>query len=175
MTQTVPDNAPSARIDWSKQILGLVTWLAISFIAAALGSIASINAKAFYGQLVLPNWAPPAWIFGPVWTVLYLLMGIAAWLVWRAYGFRAARRELVLFLLQLALNALWSWLFFAWHLGSLSFFEILFLWAMIFATTVGFWRLQPLAGALLLPYLLWVSFASLLNYTIWQLNLQTLG
>ena len=175
MTRSLPDNAPPTRIDWSIQVIGLVVWLAISFIAAAIGSVASINAKEFYGQLVLPSWAPPAWIFGPVWTVLYLLMGIAAWIVWRAHGFRTARYELVLFLLQLALNALWSWLFFAWHLGSLSFVEILFLWATILATTVAFWRRVPLAGALLLPYLLWVSFASILNYTIWQLNPQTLG
>lgn len=97
-----------ARVPISKQILGLVGWLVITFIAAAIGGAASINASSFYMQLVLPEWAPPPSLFGPVWTVLYTLMGFAAWLVWRVGGFRAARGALTLFLIQLALNALWN-------------------------------------------------------------------
>ncbi len=158
-----------------KQIVGLIAWLIVSFIAAAIGAAASIQAGAFYTQLLRPDWAPPPTIFGPVWTVLYVLMGIAAWLVWRVGGFRAAKSALTLFLVQLAVNALWSWLFFGWHRGALAFADVLLLWALILATLISFWRIRPLAGALLVPYLLWVSFASALNYAVWQLNPQVLG
>lgn len=159
----------------SKQIVGFVAWLAASFIAAAIGGAASIQAGPFYTQLIRPDWAPPPALFGPVWTILYMLMGIAAWLVWRVGGYRAARLALTLFLLQLALNALWSWLFFGWHLGGLAFADIVLLWALIIATLVAFWRVKPLAGALLIPYLAWVTFAAALNYAVWQLNPQVLG
>lgn len=158
-----------------KQILGLVGWLVVSFIAAGIGAAASVQAGPFYAQLVRPEWAPPGWVFGPVWTALYVLMGVAAWLVWRVGGFRAAKLALALFLVQLALNALWSWLFFGWHRGALAFADILLLWVMIVATVIAFWRIKPMAGALLVPYLLWVSFASALNYSVWQLNPQVLG
>ena len=158
-----------------KQILGLIGWLVISFAAAAVGAVASIQARSFYSQLAQPAWAPPPWLFGPVWTVLYALIAIAAWLVWRSGGFRTNRIALAFFWGQLLLNALWSWLFFAWHLGALAFADIVFLWVLIVATLVSFWRVRPLAGALFIPYLLWVSFASALNYSLWQLNPQVLG
>ena len=157
-----------------KQIVGLVAWLIVSFIAAAIGGAASIQAGPFHTQLVRPDWAPSPTIFGPVWTVLYVLMGIAAWLVWRVGGFGAAKFALTLFLVQLAPNALWSWLFFGWHRGAFAFADILLLWALIVATLIFFWRIRPFAGALLVPYLLWVSFASALNYSVWQLNPQVL-
>lgn len=157
------------------QLVGLVAWLIGSFIAAGIGGAASSQAGPFYTQLVRPEWAPPSSVFGPVWTVLYTLMGVAAWLVWRVAGFRAVKTALVLFLVQLALNSLWSWLFFAWHRGALAFADILLLWALIVATLIAFWRIRPLAGALLVPYLAWVSFASALNYSVWQLNSQILG
>jgi tryptophan-rich sensory protein len=159
----------------AKQIAGLIGWLAVSFIASAIGAVASLQASSFYNQLVRPEWAPPPSVFGPVWTVLYALMGIAAWLVWRVGGFRAARVALMLFLVQLVLNALWSWLFFAWHQGGLAFADILLLWSLILATLIAFWRIRPWAGALLAPYLLWVTFAAFLNYSVWQLNPQSLG
>jgi tryptophan-rich sensory protein len=158
-----------------KQFAGLAAWLIASFIAAGIGGAASVKASTFYAQLVRPEWAPPSWVFGPVWTVLYALMGIAAWLVWRVAGFRAAKTALTLFLVQLALNALWSWLFFGWHRGVLAFADIVLLWALILATIVAFWRIKPLAGVLLVPYLLWVSFAIALNYSVWQLNSAHLG
>lgn len=158
-----------------KQIIGFVAWLAVSFTAAAVGSAASIQAGPFYTQLIRPEWAPPPGLFGPVWTILYTLIGIAAWLVWRVGGFRAARTALTLFLVQLAVNALWSWLFFGWQRGGLAFADIILLWALIVATLVSFWRIRPLASALLIPYLLWVSFASALNYSVWRLNPQILG
>ncbi len=159
----------------SKQILGLAGWLVITFVAAAIGGAASVNAGSFYAQLVLPAWAPPAWVFGPVWTVLYVMIGIGAWLVWRVDGYRSARRALTLFLAQLALNSLWSWLFFGWHRGALAFADILLLWVLIVATLIAFFRVRALAGWLLVPYLLWVSFASALNFAVWQLNPGSLG
>lgn len=157
------------------QIAGLIGWLAISFIASAIGAVASLQAGPFYMQLVRPDWAPPPSIFGPVWTALYALMGIAAWLVWRADGFRPAKVALTLFLIQLTLNASWSWLFFGWRQGALAFLDILLLWLLIAATLAAFWRIRPVAGVLLVPYLLWVGFASVLNYSIWRLNPRILG
>jgi len=158
-----------------RQSLGLLSWLVVCFIAAAIGGAASINAGAFYTELVQPPWAPPGSWFGPVWSVLYLLMGISAWLVWRRGGFAQQRVPLALFLVQLAFNALWTWLFFGWQQGALAFIEILLLWCLILATLIAFWRVRALAAVLLVPYLLWVSFAAALNYSIWQLNPQILG
>ena len=152
------------------QTLGLLIWLLITAAAAALGSIASVQAAEFYRQLMRPDWAPPGWLFGPVWALLYVLMAVAAWLVWREREAKATRLALSLYVVQLAANALWSWLFFAWHRGFLAFADIVLLWTLILATLVTFWRIRPLAGALLVPYLLWVSFAAALNLRIWQLN-----
>lgn len=154
-----------------KSLKGLVAWIAVTFAAAAIGSIASLEAGSFYGQLARPGWAPPASVFGPVWTVLYALMAVAAWWTWKAAGsFAAARAPLSAYLVQLALNALWSWLFFAWHLGGAAFADIVLLWLMLLVTIVGFWRTSALAGALMLPYLAWVTFAAFLNLSTWQLN-----
>ena len=152
------------------QAIGLLAWLAVAFAAAALGAIASIDAGAFYAQLARPAWAPPASVFGPVWSVLYLLMGIAAWLVWREQGAKGLTVALVLFLVQLGANALWSWLFFAWRYGAFAFADILILLALIVATVAAFWRIRRLASILLFPYLAWVSFASVLTWAIWQGN-----
>jgi benzodiazapine receptor len=149
-------------------LIGLAAWVLVSFVAAAVGGLAS--APSFYEQLQQPSWAPPPWLFGPVWSVLYLLMGIAAWLVWRVWGFRASRVALSLFLIQLAANSLWTWLFFGWQRGQLAFIEIVVLWALIVATIVAFWRVRPLAGVLLIPYLAWVSYATVLTYAMWQRN-----
>ncbi|HWQ10300.1 MAG TPA: TspO/MBR family protein, partial [Holophaga sp.] len=137
----------------SRQILGLAAWLGITCAAASIGALASAGSGGFYRSLLRPAWAPPAALFGPVWTVLYLLMGIAAWLIWRDFGFRGSRAALWLFLVQLALNALWTWLFFHWRLGALAFAEILLLGLAVLATLASFWRLRPIAGALLIPYL----------------------
>ncbi|HTT03961.1 MAG TPA: TspO/MBR family protein [Steroidobacteraceae bacterium] len=158
-----------------KQIAGLGAWLIVVFIAAGFGAAASVDAGPFYTRLDRPGWAPPPSIFGPVWGILYVLMGIAAWWIWRSGGVRTARYALSLFLAQLALNALWSWLFFGWHRGALALADILALWVLIVATLIAFWRIRPLPGALLIPYLLWVSFACVLNYSVWQLNPQVLG
>lgn len=159
----------------SKQILGLAGWLCICFAAAALGAVASAQAGTFYQSLVRPDWAPPGWLFGPVWTVLYVLMALSAWLIWRESGFRKSGATLYLFLFQLSVNALWTWLFFVWHQGGLAFAEILLLWFLILVTARLFWRRSRGAGVLLLPYLAWVSFASVLTWALWRGNLHILG
>lgn len=152
------------------QAIGLLAWLAVAFAAAGIGAVASVDAGSFYAQLVTPSWAPPASVFGPVWTFLYLLMGIAAWLVWREQGARNRTRALTLFLVQLGANALWSWLFFAWRNGALAFVDVLILLALIVATVVAFWRIRRLAAMLLFPYLAWVIFAAALTWVVWQSN-----
>src|SRR5476649_2879748 len=134
-------------------IPSLIGWLLLTAIAAALGALASARAATFYAQLERPAWAPPAWLFGPVWSVLYLLLYAG----------------------QLALNALWSCLFFAWHLGAPACACIVVLWLMIAATVVLFGRRERLAAILLWPYLAWVSFAGLLCLSIWQRNPVLLG
>jgi len=166
--------SPLAHFSVLKQSFGLVGWLVVSFITAGIGGAASIHAADFYGQLVQPSWAPPAWLFGPVWSVLFFLMGVAAWLVWREHGLRGAGVALKLYAVQLVANALWTWLFFAWHYGSLALVDIAVLWLLIAATIVAFWRLHRVAAILLVPYLAWVSFAAALNFTLWHLNLAVL-
>ena len=153
---------------FSSQLAGLVGWLLLAFAAAAVGAAASIHAASFYAQLNKPAWAPPAGVFGPVWTVLYALMGVAAWLVWRSPG--ATRNALVLFCAQLAANALWSWLFFGWHRGALATAEVALLLVLVAWTAIAFARISRLAGLLLVPYVLWVAFASLLTWAVWQAN-----
>ena len=158
-----------------KQALGLAGWLADTFSAGAVGAIASASAAAFYGQLARPFWAPPSWLFGPVWSLLYLLMGIAAWLVWREHGFRGAASALRLFAAQLLANALWTWIFFVWQQGALSLAGSVVLWALIACTLAAFWRRQRLAALLLVPYLAWVGFATALTAALWRLNPVLLG
>ncbi len=150
------------------QWVGLLGWLLVAFAAAAVGAIGSVDAASFYAELSKPSWAPPGWVFGPVWSTLYSLMGVSAWLVWRSAG--SKKLALTLFGAQLAANALWSWLFFAWHRGALAAVEVLILLALIVCATAAFWRSSRVAAALLVPYLLWVSFASLLTWSVWQRN-----
>ena len=155
----------------SKQAIGLVVILAICFSAAAVGSVATApNIPTWYAALAKPSWNPPNWLFGPVWTMLYVCMSVAAWLVWRQGGLRQAHRPLSLFAVQLVLNAAWSWLFFGFQMPGVAFVEVLVLLAAIAATTVAFWSRSKAAGMLMLPYLGWVAFASVLNFTIWRLN-----
>jgi tryptophan-rich sensory protein len=167
--------APMTPLSLQKQALGLAAWLAVTFLAGATGALASVRAAAFYGQLVQPSWAPPAWLFGPVWSALYVMMGIAAWLVWRAHGWPGAATALRLFVAQLIANALWTWVFFDWRLGALAMAEIAVLWALIAGAIVAFWRLHRVAALMLLPYLGWVSFASALTFSLWRGNLGVLG
>jgi len=156
-------------------ILGLIAWLLLVFAISAIGAFASISASDFYQEITRPSWAPPGWLFGPVWSTLYAMMGVSAWLVWRDRGFSGASDALVVFFSQLAINALWSWLFFVWRLGGIAFAEILLLWLLIATTIFLFWRINKIAAALLIPYLAWVSFAAALNFSVWQLNPQMLS
>lgn len=167
--------AGEARRALSTQAWGLAASFALCFAAAALGGAASIEAGSFYAGLQRPDWAPPGWLFGPVWTTLYALMAFAAWWVWRSDQSALMRRALVLFVIQLVVNALWSWLFFVWHLGGWAFLDTLVLAALVGTTMGMFWRIRPLAGVLLLPYLVWVCFAAALNFAVWTLNPGALG
>lgn len=159
----------------STQVAGLAGWIALSVVAGAVGAFASADAGSFYEQLQRPTWAPPAWLFGPVWSALYLMMGVAAWLVWRESADADTGPALVLYVAQLAANSLWTWLFFAWRQGAWAFAEILVLLVMIVATMFAFWRVRPVASLLLLPYLIWVAFASGLTYATWRANPGLLG
>jgi translocator protein len=152
------------------QSLALIASLAIAFTAAAIGAFASINAATFYAQLTRPTWAPPAAAFGPVWSILYTLMAIAAWLVWRHQGSKPVAAALTLFIAQLAANALWSWLFFAWREGAWAFVDVLLLLALIVATIAAFRKVSHAAAWLMLPYLAWVGLASALTWSVWQAN-----
>ena len=152
----------------SHPLRSLLGWLLLVGAAAALGSLGSRDAPAFYAQLSLPAWAPPAGWFGPVWTALYAMMAVAAWLVWRSLLPR--RGALALFGLQLAANVLWSWVFFAWRSGEWALADILALDLLVVATMAAFWRVRPAAAALLLPYLAWILFATALTFAAWRMN-----
>lgn len=157
-----------------KQAAGLVVCMLAVFMVAFAGALASSGAGSFYEQLELPAWSPPGWLFGPVWTVLYILIGLSAWLVWREGGFRVHAGPLKLFILQLAANGLWPWLFFTWHQGALAFGEILLLLVLVAATVIAFLRVRLLAGIILFPYLAWVLFAVALAFSAWRLNPEVL-
>lgn len=150
------------------RVLALVVWLLVTFAAALPGSL--YMPGDWYASLNKPSWNPPGWIFGPVWTALYTMMAVAAWLVWQKGGLAAQRRPLLIYIAQLALNAAWTPLFFGLHRPDLAFVDILLVWLGIIATMAAFWRVHRTAAMLLAPYLAWVSFASALNYTIWKLN-----
>ncbi len=155
----------------ARQAVGLAAWIALCLGAAALGAIAtSPEIPGWYRALVKPSWNPPAWVFGPVWTALYVMMGVAAWLVWRPGGFRAAAAPLMLFGVQLGLNVAWSWVFFGLRQPGWAVVDILLLWVAIAATMGAFFARHRAAGWLLAPYLAWVTFAAGLNIAIWRLN-----
>ncbi len=150
--------------------LGLAGWLLLTLAIGYVGSLASRQASSFYGALVRPAWAPPSSWFGPVWTALYVLMAVAAWLVWLRRGRPGARLALGLFLAQLVPNVLWSWIFFQAQRGGLALLDLALMWALLLATIVMFARVRPLAASLLVPYLAWVTYAGALNLAVWRLN-----
>jgi tryptophan-rich sensory protein len=151
-----------------RRLLALAGWVLLCFAAASLGGL--FGPGEWYGALKKPSWNPPGWIFGPVWSALYTMMALAAWLVWRQGGWVQERRPLLIFLAQLALNALWTPLFFGWQWPGVAFVEIVLLWLAIAATLAAFYRVSRVAAWLLVPYLAWVSFAAVLNFTLWRLN-----
>ena len=152
------------------QALALAATLAACFAAAWVASTFTTPAVrgGWYAGLAKPAWTPPPRVFGPVWSLLYLSMGVAAWLVWRERGLQSA--PLALFALQLALNALWSAVFFGARRPGLAFAEIVLLWGAVLATAVSFRPASSAAALLLLPYLLWVTFAAALNFSVWRKN-----
>ncbi|MFN3159119.1 MAG: TspO/MBR family protein [Rubinisphaera brasiliensis] len=152
--------------------IGLVVFIAVCLAAGGLGAIATTpEIDGWYRTIEKPTWTPPGYLFGPVWTTLYIMMAIAAWLIWRKAGTKAAAFPLTLFGVQLMLNVAWSWIFFGLHQPGWAVADIILLWFAITATTVVFFQKKRAAGLLMVPYLAWVSFAGVLNFAIWQLNL----
>jgi tryptophan-rich sensory protein len=154
----------NARWHWP----ALFVSLAVVAAVAIVGSQASVSSPEYYRELVRPSWAPPAWVFAPVWTVLYLMMAVAAWLVWRSQPRPSS--AMVWYGVQLVLNGLWTWIFFYWRRPDLALAEILLLWAAIAMTIRAFQRIERRAARLLLPYLAWVTFATALTAAIWRSN-----
>lgn len=152
-------------------VAGLIGFVLICVVAAAVGGKATVaSVRAWYPTLRKPSWNPPARLFGPVWSVLYLMMAVAAWLVWRTRDVTDVRFEMGLFGVQLGLNVLWSILFFGLRRPGLALVDIVLLWVAIAATTVAFWPHDPTGALLLVPYFAWVSFAAVLNLSIYRLN-----
>lgn len=163
--------APIARRSAGQQAVALVVVVLICFAASAIGGLFTASSVgSWYAELARPSWNPPSWVFGPVWTLLYAMMAVAAWLVWRAPANPWRQRALAIFGVQLALNALWSVLFFGLRSPGAALIEIIALVVAIAATIWAFARHSRLAAALLGPYLAWVGFASVLNAAIWRLN-----
>ena len=148
--------------------LVLAGWLLLTFCAPVLGVFGMPG--EWYEGLAKPSWNPPPWVFGPVWSLLYVMMAVAAWLVWRRGGWRLRRKPLGLYLIQLVLNAAWTPVFFGLHQPGWALLVILLLLAAVAATMLAFFRTDKAAGFLFVPYLLWVGFASFLNFTLWWLN-----
>lgn len=155
----------------ARQAITLAVAVGICLGAGAIGSILTTPAiGTWYATLRKPPWTPPNWLFGPVWTALYLCMAVAAWWVWRQVGFTPARLPLTLFAVQLALNVAWSGIFFALRSPRAAFLEVVVLWLLILWTTVAFWPVSRMAGWLMVPYLAWVTYATALNAAIWKMN-----
>lgn len=155
--------------------ISLAAWIAGTSLAAISGAVTAQAAQKFYGELDKARWAPPPWLFGPAWSVLYVMMAVAAWRVWREYGFDGARGELILYGVQLALNAAWSWFFFVRRSGRLATIEVSLLLTAVVATMVAFWLRDAVAGLLFVPYVMWVSFATALTVSVWSRNPALLG
>ena len=152
-------------------LAALVFWVGLCVLVGVIsGLLTRRDISGWYAGLKKPSFNPPNWTFGPVWTALYILMGVAVWMVWRQPTSQSRSYALVWFAIQLGLNFLWSMIFFRWHAIAGALGELGFLWLAILATIVLFWEVRPLAGELMLPYLAWVSFASVLNLGILRLN-----
>ena len=158
-------------LPFRRQALGLIVSIIVCLGVAGLGGLVT-DPRVFdwYAQLAKPKWTPPDWVFGPVWTVLYICMAVSVWLIWRQGGSATAKVPMALFVAQLVLNSLWSILFFGFQQPGIAAIEIVLMWAAILTTIVAFWNRSTSASLLLVPYLAWVTFAVLLNWTIWQMN-----
>lgn len=152
----------------AKKAAEILVWVLICILAGIFG--AQFDPGNWYDLLQKPAWTPPNWIFPVVWPILYVMMGISAWFVWRLERTSLTQPAFIWFFLQLLLNALWSWLFFGMNLIGTALAEILLLWIAVVFTIFLFWDKSRVAGLLLIPYLLWMTYASALNMAIWQLN-----
>jgi len=154
-----------------RQLTGLVVFVAICFAVAGIATAFTTPAiPSWYAGLRKPSWTPPNWVFGPVWSFLYLAMAVAAWLVWRELGLSGGAVPLTIFGIQLALNLAWCVIFFSLHLPGPAFVEIVVLLLAIAATIAAFWQVSAAAGVLLLPYIAWVGYAAALNFGVWRMN-----
>jgi tryptophan-rich sensory protein len=154
-----------------RQAIALAVSVGICLGAAGIGSLLTTpSLRPWYATLRKPPWTPPNWLFGPVWTALYLGIAMAAWLVWRQAGFSPARLPLTFFVIQLALNVAWSGIFFRLRLPGAAFLEVALLWLFILLTAIAFWPVSRTASWLLVPYLSWVTYAAALNAAIWRMN-----
>lgn len=154
------------------KFLPLIFAIVIAQLAGAIGSIFTFSAiPTWYPTLIKPIFNPPNWIFGPVWTTLYTLMGISSYLIWKkGIKNQEVKTALIVYAIHLVLNALWSILFFGLKRLDFAFFEITILWSFIIFIFYLFKKINKTAGLLLIPYFIWVSFASILNYSLWILN-----
>ena len=154
-----------------RDVLIFIGFLVAAFAVAGVGGLATApGVRDWYPTLSKPSWTPPAWLFGPVWSTLYLCIAIAGFLAWRQRAGGGTNWAMCLFAIQLALNAAWSWIFFYLRQPGWGFVEIVLLWLAILATTVAFFRTSAWSGLLFTPYLMWVTFAAALNLAIWRLN-----
>jgi benzodiazapine receptor len=172
MSASLPVDPPiTATSNLSWQVVGLVGWILLCFAAMSFGGWAtSSSVSSWYPTLVKPSYNPPSYLFGIVWPILYLLMAIAAWLCWRQGGWSLQAFPLTLFLIQLLVNALWSYLFFGLRSPILGLVGIVHLDGLVAVTVIRFATVRPLAGVLLIPYLAWILFATAVNAGIWYLN-----
>ena len=155
----------------TRNLLVLAAFLLAVYAVSALGALSTTPAiGGWYTTIQKPAWTPPSWLFGPVWTILYTMMAVAAWLVWRRHETTRCQGALSAFAVQLFLNALWSPIFFSLHRIDLAALDIIALWLAIVVTIVLFVRIRPLAGWLLVPYLIWCTYAGALNIALWRLN-----
>jgi tryptophan-rich sensory protein len=149
-------------------LLGLLGWVILTFGVAYVSS--QFEPGQWYEAISKPSWTPPGWVFGPVWSLLYLAMSVSAWLVWRKRSHRAVTLPLGFYLAQLIVNGLWSWFFFGRQMIGVALVDLLLLVLLVAVTLVLFFRVDRRAGVLLVPYQLWICFAAALNYQIWRLN-----
>jgi tryptophan-rich sensory protein len=154
-----------------KGVAKLIVSIAVPLIVGFTASLFTITGvKSWYQSIRKPTWNPPDWVFAPVWTTLYVLMGIALFLIWRSQGKKQKRTAIILFIVQLIANFFWSFIFFDRHQIALALGEIIVLWLLVLLTIFYFARINKVAAWLLVPYVSWVTFAVILNFTIWQLN-----
>ena len=151
-----------------KKFFPLLLFILLAFLPGIFGSFFSPG--EWYGNLLKPSFTPPGWLFGPVWTLLYIMIGIAGYFVWTVKDHSLQKSAFIIYAIQLFFNGIWSWIFFGLHKIDLALLVILILWIFIIFNIFYFYKIKKLSGYLLIPYLLWVSFASILNASIWSLN-----